>query len=73
MSKKDNDPERLGEGEENVYSDEVREDLVESGEISAEEEGFMMGYDEADSSEEEDDDDKKKKKKKDDDDEEDEA
>jgi hypothetical protein len=50
-----------GESEENVYSDEVREDLVDSGEISPEEEGFMMGYDEADEDKDEDDEDKKKK------------
>ena len=67
MSKKEKDSEKIGEGEENVYSDEVREDLVESGEISAEEEGFMMGYDEADASDEEGE--EKKKKKEDDEDE----
>lgn len=36
-----------GEGEENVYGEEAREDLIDSDEISAEEEGFMSGYDEA--------------------------
>lgn len=35
-----------------VYSDESREDLVDNDEISPEEEGFMMGYDETDSEEE---------------------
>jgi len=63
MTKKEKDKERLGEEEENVYSDEVREDLVESGEISPEEEGFMMGYDEAEESDEE----KKKKDEEDED------
>lgn len=52
MKKKEKGRLNLGEEEENVYSEEVREDLVESGEISPEEEGFMMGYDEADESEE---------------------
>lgn len=65
MSRKDKDSEKIGEGEENVYSDEVREDLVESGEISAEEEGFMMGYDEADASDEEKEEKKKKKEEED--------
>lgn len=46
--KKDKDGVNLGEGEENVYSEEVREDLVESDEISPEEEGFMKGYDSED-------------------------
>jgi hypothetical protein len=55
MTKKEKDKDKLGEEEENVYSDDVREDLVESGEISPEEEGFMAGYDKA-----EDDDEKKK-------------
>jgi len=31
---------------EEVYDDEAREDLVENDEISAEEEGFMSGYEE---------------------------
>ena len=39
--------------EQNVYSEEVREEYVDSDEISAEEEGFMRGYDEADSDEKE--------------------
>ena len=46
--KKEKDDVNLGEGEENVYSEEVREDLVESDEISPEEEGFMKGYDSED-------------------------
>jgi len=54
-----------GEGEENVYDEEVRDDLVDGDEISPEEEGFMQGYDEADEDkEDEDEDDDKKKKKK---------
>lgn len=52
MSKKEKDKEKLGEEEENVYSDDVREDLVESGEISPEEEGFMKGYDKAEEEDE---------------------
>ena len=57
------------EAEENVYSGNVREDLVDGDEISAEEEGFMAGYDEAEEEkkEEEDEEDEEKKKKKDDD------
>jgi hypothetical protein len=31
---------------EEVYDDEAREDLVDNDEISAEEEGFMSGYEE---------------------------
>jgi hypothetical protein len=31
---------------EEVYDDESREDLVDNDEISAEEEGFMSGYEE---------------------------
>ena len=33
--------------EEDVCSEEVREHLIEDGEFSPEEEGFMHGYDEA--------------------------
>ena len=49
------------EAEENVYSEAVREDQVESDEISAGEEAFMKGYDEADKDEDEDEDKEKKK------------
>jgi len=35
-------------GEENVYDEESREELVESGEMSPEEAGFMQGYEKAD-------------------------
>lgn len=59
MKKKDKDSIDREESEENVYSGDVREDMVEGGEISAEEEGFMAGYDEAEEDE--------TKKKKDDD------
>jgi hypothetical protein len=45
--KKRKDKSFEGESEENVYGQEAREDLIESDEISAEEEGFMSGYDEA--------------------------
>ena len=43
-------------GEENVYSDNTREEFVASGEISPEEEAFMKGYEEADEEPEEDED-----------------
>ena len=33
--------------EEDIYSDSYREDLVENGEISSREDGFMTGYDES--------------------------
>lgn len=33
--------------EDSIYSEDFRDDLLEDGEISAEEEGFMKGYDEA--------------------------
>jgi len=39
------------EGE--VYDEEGREELVEGGEISPEEAGFMKGYDEAEGEDEE--------------------
>ena len=51
------------EAEENLYSEAVREDAVESDEISAGEEAFMKGYDEADEEEEEDKDKDKDKEK----------
>ncbi len=56
-----------GEGEENVYGEQAREDLIDSDEISAEEEGFMAGYDEAaeDSEEESDEESEDKDKNKD--------
>lgn len=59
--KSDKDDYNLGEDEENVYSENVREDLIESGEISAEEEGFMAGYDKADSDAEKKEEEEKKK------------
>ena len=40
------------EHEENLYSCEAREELVDGGEISSEEEAFMQGYDSAESEEE---------------------
>ncbi len=39
-------------GDPGVYGDEGREELMEAGEISAEEDAFMQGYDHADSDEE---------------------
>lgn len=59
-------PDFRGEEEENVYSEGAREDLVESGEISPEEEGFMAGYDEADKGDEKEKKDDEEDKKKDD-------
>ena len=59
--KSEKDGYNLGEDEENVYSEDVREDLIESGEISAEEEGFMAGYDKADSDAEKKENEEKKK------------
>jgi len=41
------------EKEENVYDEEGREELVDSGEISPEEAGFMQGYEKADEEKEE--------------------
>lgn len=41
------DQEAAGDSEENLYDEESREDLLDDDEISAEEEGFMKGYDEA--------------------------
>lgn len=43
----------LNEGEDNVYIDESREEYMDSDSISSKEEGFMKGYDEADTNEEE--------------------
>ena len=39
--------------EDSVYDEKGREELVEDGEISPEEAGFMKGYDEADEEKEE--------------------
>jgi len=44
------DEEEFNEG--TIYDEEGREDLVADDEMSAEEEGFMKGYDEASESEE---------------------
>ena len=41
------------EGEENVYHEKAREDLLDDDELSPGEEAFMKGYDEADEEEEE--------------------
>ena len=35
------------EGEETIYDEEGRKELVDDDEISGKEEGFMMGYDQA--------------------------
>lgn len=56
------------DGEDNVYREGSREDLVDDDEISPEEEAFMKGYDDADEYSDDDED----KKDKDDDEEEDE-
>lgn len=42
------------DGEENVYGETTREVFLEDDSISAEEEGFMKGYDEADDEAEDD-------------------
>jgi hypothetical protein len=39
--------------DENVYGEGGREEMVDNDEISAEEEGFMKGYDSAEAKEEE--------------------
>jgi len=44
------------EHEENLYSEERREEYIDGGEISAEEEAFMKGYDSADDEEDEEED-----------------
>ena len=36
-----------------VYDEESRQEMIDSDELSAEEEGFMKGYEEADGEEEE--------------------
>lgn len=41
------DPYAAEEGEENVYQENTREELVDNDELSPEEEAFMKGYDEA--------------------------
>ncbi|MBW2988879.1 hypothetical protein KY358_01025 [Candidatus Woesearchaeota archaeon] len=40
--------------ESSIYDEDGREDLVADDEMSAEEEGFMRGYDEADDEDDED-------------------
>jgi hypothetical protein len=42
------------EHEENLYSEEGRSEFIDGGEISAEEEAFMQGYDEAEEDEDQD-------------------
>ena len=41
------DDEYIEEAEENVYNESAREESLDNDEISAEEEAFMKGYDEA--------------------------
>ena len=53
------------EKEENVYDEEGREELVDSGEMSPEEAGFMQGYEKADEEKEEKEDKEDKKDKED--------
>ncbi|MAE42821.1 hypothetical protein CMO93_03545 [Candidatus Woesearchaeota archaeon] len=50
MSEEENQEEK---DKESVYDEEGREKLVEDGEMSPEEAGFMKGYDEADEEKEE--------------------
>ena len=47
------DKEEKEKEEETVYDEEGREELVEGGEISSEEAGFMKGYEDADEGKEE--------------------
>jgi hypothetical protein len=51
------------DGEENVYSENTREGLLDDSQISPEEEGFMAGYDEAGEEEQEEDEEDEKKEK----------
>ncbi|MBW2995909.1 hypothetical protein KY332_01280 [Candidatus Woesearchaeota archaeon] len=44
---KELDEDEYFEDDENIYSEDVRELLLEDGELSPEEAGFMQGYDEA--------------------------
>ena len=37
----------VGYDDDNIYSDSVREAMLEDGELSPEEEAFMRGYEEA--------------------------
>jgi len=46
-------PDDVDSSEQNVYKKSSREKLVENDEISAEEEGFMAGYEEDDEEEDE--------------------
>lgn len=46
-SMKELDEDEYFEDDENIYSEDVRELLLEDGELSPEEAGFMQGYDEA--------------------------
>ena len=55
-----NEDGNMDEGEENVYNDEAREDLVDNDELSPEEEAFMKGYDEANESNEDEESDEEK-------------
>ncbi|MBW3020249.1 hypothetical protein KY334_03055 [Candidatus Woesearchaeota archaeon] len=41
-----------GEHEENLYSEEDREEYIDGGEISAEEDAFMKGYEDAEEDDE---------------------
>jgi len=50
-----------GDKEEEVYDEEGREELVEGGEISSEEAGFMKGYEDADEKDEKEEKEKEKK------------
>lgn len=47
MAKDDDD--EIPEESEEIYEDEGREEMIENEEISAEEEGFMKGYEEDES------------------------
>lgn len=49
------------EGEETIYDEEGRQELVDDGEITSEEAGFMQGYESADEEEEKDDEEEEEK------------
>ena len=50
---KENDMDEEEFGESSIYNEDGREDLVADDEMSAEEEGFMKGYEQADDKEDE--------------------
>jgi len=59
------EPNKEEKEEESVYDKEGREELVEGGEMSPEEAGFMQGYEDAEEEKEEDQEEKEEKEEKD--------